>query len=279
MWKELLDQVREDLHDSPEEAKTYFDVSYARYLATLEFIGSIPLGRVLDLGCSPGHIAYAMVLAGFDLIGIDYHPGYSERFVPPRWRDRLEIRYIDIEKNDLPYPDASFDCVTCCEVMEHIAIRHPKEIVNDVYRVLKPGGVFLMTTPNVANIGNGLALWSGKNVFWEEHLFYGSLERHNREFTLDEMRTLMERSAFGTAEYRTTICNSNWNTRTCELVLHLLGKLRDKEYPVPEPFVHGVQYGLKLVDLYCEKENLKEPDLSLPFFNNTIMVRAEKASR
>ena len=49
------------------------------------------------------------------------------------------------DANYLPFRDNSFDYVTCTETLEHIS--HPELTIQEIYRVLKPGGVFLLTMP------------------------------------------------------------------------------------------------------------------------------------
>jgi len=46
----------------------------------------------------------------------------------------------------IPYPDASFDLVFACNVLEHL--ERPRAVFQEVWRVLRPGGVFLAKTPN-----------------------------------------------------------------------------------------------------------------------------------
>lgn len=48
------------------------------------------------------------------------------------------------EQNDL-LPDISFDYVVCTEVLEHTL--RPWDAVNEIWRVLKPGGIFFLSTP------------------------------------------------------------------------------------------------------------------------------------
>lgn len=61
----------------------------------------------------------------------------------------IPLAKVNIDKAPLPYPDASFDVVTCSEVVEHV--ENPRRLIREAWRVLKPGGVLVMTTPNVLN--------------------------------------------------------------------------------------------------------------------------------
>ncbi len=62
----------------------------------------------------------------------------------------LENRYLDLAKvgtaESVPWPDATFDLVFSANVLEHL--HKPREVFNEVLRVLKPGGTFLVKTPN-----------------------------------------------------------------------------------------------------------------------------------
>lgn len=276
MWNELLEQVREEIAETAEETRVYFSASYQRYLDTLNFLGSAPPGKLLDVGCSPGHLAMALTLAGFEVTGVDCHPGYPERYMPAAWREKLHIQFVDMEHSNLPYEDNSFDYITCCEMMEHIAIRPPLEILNELYRVLRPGGIFLLSTPQVANLSHALALWEGHNVFWKEELFYGGLDRHNREYTFEEMVALFSHTKFTPVKYRLTTCDANWNSTTYELTAHLLARYKNRRHRIPTELESKAQWAEKYVELFLRKEGQKQFDPSLPFFNNTILVKAGK---
>ncbi|TSC80421.1 MAG: hypothetical protein G01um101425_75 [Candidatus Peregrinibacteria bacterium Gr01-1014_25] len=58
----------------------------------------------------------------------------------PRWQAD-----IIASAEAIPTPDASFDGVLCTQVLEHVA--HPQAVVREIFRVLKPGGVCLLTIP------------------------------------------------------------------------------------------------------------------------------------
>lgn len=59
---------------------------------------------------------------------------------------------IDIDAGRLPYEENRFDLVTCIEVIEHV--ENQFHLVRELYRVLKPGGCAVVTTPNLLNINS-----------------------------------------------------------------------------------------------------------------------------
>jgi len=61
----------------------------------------------------------------------------------------VKVEVVDLNTEKLPYVDSSYDLVTCTEVLEHL--EHYRETIREIHRVLKPGGVFVLTTPNILN--------------------------------------------------------------------------------------------------------------------------------
>ena len=68
--------------------------------------------------------------------------------------DGVRVDVVDLNAGGLPYPDASFDLVTCTEVIEHL--ENFRSTLREIARVLRPGGVFVVTTPNVLNLRSRL---------------------------------------------------------------------------------------------------------------------------
>lgn len=60
------------------------------------------------------------------------------------------VDVVNLNDDRLPYPDASFDLVTCTEVVEHL--EHYRKTIREMYRVLKPSGTLVVTTPNTLNL-------------------------------------------------------------------------------------------------------------------------------
>lgn len=100
---------------------------------------------ILDLGCGPAglvaeHRDQAALIVGMD----QYLTNFSE------FDGQFEIDHLaegDGEK--IPFADMTFDLVTSSWVLEHL--RDPQRVMDEVVRVLKPGGRFLFITPNALN--------------------------------------------------------------------------------------------------------------------------------
>jgi 2-polyprenyl-6-hydroxyphenyl methylase/3-demethylubiquinone-9 3-methyltransferase len=102
--------------------------------------------EVLDLGCAGGFMAEAMAARGANVTGID--PA-AEAIAAARAHARAGGQRIgyDVGVGEaLPYGDASFDAVVCVDVLEHVA--DLDQVMAQVARVLRPGGLFLFDTIN-----------------------------------------------------------------------------------------------------------------------------------
>ncbi len=101
-------------------------------------------GAHLDIGSGTGNLIrrirqeYKLVSSACD---------YTDQFME---LDGIHVDVVDLNHGQLPYPDASFDLVTFTEVAEHL--ENYRAIVREVCRILKPGGVVVITTPNVLNM-------------------------------------------------------------------------------------------------------------------------------
>ena len=110
--------------------------------------------RVLDVGGrkSPYTIGLPARVTVIDLpreseVQKELNLGISDKVLSEIKRRRSNIETIvfgDMTCSDLP--DASFDFAVAVEVLEHV--ERDAQFVSEVARVLKPGGIFLMTTPN-----------------------------------------------------------------------------------------------------------------------------------
>ncbi len=106
----------------------------------------------------------------------------------------MPFRHINVESQKLPYADESFDYVLFCEVIEHL-LMDPAATLREVWRILKPGGRLILTTPNVARLENVARLIQGSNMY-DPYSGYGPYGRHNREYNRHELVTLLRHCGF-----------------------------------------------------------------------------------
>jgi SAM-dependent methyltransferase len=107
----------------------------------------LPPGRVehLDIGAGWGHLIAELRKRAPQVTsqGCDYNPQHNET-------PGLTIKHVDLNQDALPFPDQSFDVITCTEVLEHV--ENFRRVVREIARVAKPGALVLISTPNVLNL-------------------------------------------------------------------------------------------------------------------------------
>jgi len=123
-------------------------------LTTIDFrrLHLRPGQRVLDLGCGEGrHAITAWLQAPVRVVGLDPSAadlataaGRATEFEAPADGDRA-LGWVRGSGLTLPFADATFDCVICAEVLEHIPDYHA--VLEEIRRVLKPGGVLAVSVP------------------------------------------------------------------------------------------------------------------------------------
>jgi ubiquinone/menaquinone biosynthesis C-methylase UbiE len=114
--------------------------------------------RVLDCGCGTGYsLAHiASLYPAADLVGIDPDAGaidYASKRYP-------SMQYVVMNGLDLTFPTASFDIVLSFEVLEHLTRGEQQRYLNEMTRVLRPGGTLVLSTPNrdVFSLGHSQSL-------------------------------------------------------------------------------------------------------------------------
>jgi SAM-dependent methyltransferase len=115
-------------------------------------------GLFVDIGCGDGsdlvlfRDLFTSRVNGWRFLGIEGHPAMLKICQLKKYYYRLDdIDFISSNLTQaLPFQDGEADIVYCSEVLEHIV--EPASLLAEVKRMLKPGGHFLLTTPNGPNI-------------------------------------------------------------------------------------------------------------------------------
>jgi ubiquinone/menaquinone biosynthesis C-methylase UbiE len=100
-----------------------------------------PTGKVLDLGCGSGYNCAALHTQwpNIEITGVDI----EEAALPP---DYVRYLQVDLDKGILPFADSEFEAVMITHVLEHL--QSLNQIGLEIGRVLKPGGLLYVETPN-----------------------------------------------------------------------------------------------------------------------------------
>lgn len=142
-------------------------------------------GRILDFGC--GSYPFFLTTTRFaERFGLDKMVDLATK--PP---DGVKLDKFDIDTQDrLPFETDFFDVVTMLAVFEHIRVDRLKILINEIHRVLKPKGVYIMTTPSgwTGPILDGLKTFG--MVSKEE------IDEHQDSYSVPKIRAIMRDTKF-----------------------------------------------------------------------------------
>ncbi len=104
---------------------------------------------MLDLGCGLGH--WDQNLSRFlpkkaKIVGIDREEQWVEAALERTKEQKNRFHYQVGTAEHIPFEDASFDMVTCQTLLIHV--HNAQDVIDEMYRVLKPGGLLVVAEPN-----------------------------------------------------------------------------------------------------------------------------------
>lgn len=143
MKKQILydkDYFENDLHtfSNIERSSLYFE-PIVRSLNNI-----IKPSRILDIGCAKGFLVYLFRNLNIEAYGVDIS-SYAINRAPETVKKALFV--LDIEKDNLPFPDSYFDLLVMTEVLEHLHFSSMNYILREARRVLKQNGYICLTLP------------------------------------------------------------------------------------------------------------------------------------
>jgi 2-polyprenyl-3-methyl-5-hydroxy-6-metoxy-1,4-benzoquinol methylase len=150
-----------------------------------------PGSTILDLAAAQGNFTLELGECGYRVTWNDLRAeliGYVQKKY-----ERGDVAYAPGNAFELDFNE-QFDCILMCEVIEHVA--HPDEFMINVARLLKPGGIAVMTTPNGLYFKNSLPRFSDcsdPSVF-EAVQFKPDSDGHIFLLWPDEVRRLAKQS-------------------------------------------------------------------------------------
>ena len=114
--------------------------------------------KVLDLCCGSGQATQYLVKSSQDVTGLDISPVSLQR----AQRNVPQAKYVEALAEEIPFPDAEFDLVHTSVAMHEMKPAVLQQILKEVYRVLKPGGVFALVDFHKPT---NLLFWPGLSLF------------------------------------------------------------------------------------------------------------------
>jgi 2-polyprenyl-3-methyl-5-hydroxy-6-metoxy-1,4-benzoquinol methylase len=136
------------LYSEYAAGRSSFAICLSELLRTRSKPGCWSGVSVLDLGCGNGAIAKTFAELGASVTGIEYDAGRVKAMASAP----LNFRLVAGDGHSLPFEDRSFDFVILADVLEHVA--NAGRVMQEVARVLRPGGVAYVGATNRSSIAN-----------------------------------------------------------------------------------------------------------------------------
>jgi len=202
-YKDIPDFIQERLESLIDKSDEYHYINHKRrYARTIQvLLDQNPQGKLLELGTS-GLLPLSLktLIPDLDISVTDF-----DLEKPPLWEKEITMGSeketyttysLDLEKTALPIQDNTYDYVVCCEVLEHMEI-DPMFMLSEVNRVLKDGGVLILTTPNVVS-SRGIAkmILGVEPYFYMQYHIPGKYHRHNYEYSIHSVVSLLKAAGF-----------------------------------------------------------------------------------
>lgn len=161
------------------EERTHAPVAYAK--SGLELLEAQPDDIILDIGCKGGWLEYQLTKKVKQIVGVDMDaPFIAENNKINRYHN-VSYEVADVSEQ-LPFAANSFTKVALFEVLEHIPPQTEPKALAEIYRVLKPGGVLVLTTPHANWLSTIL-----DPAWW----FLG-----HRHYRADRLVTMLQKSGY-----------------------------------------------------------------------------------
>lgn len=137
------------------------------------------VGKVLDIGCGNGWVLYQYKQKGWDVAGVE--PSRTAAEIG----NKANLNIYNGILLDAKFSDNEFDFIRSNHSFEHIF--NPNEVLNEIYRILKPGGKLLIGIPNYAGINSKLA-----KKYW----YYLGAPVHTFNYTSKNIKQLLVKHNF-----------------------------------------------------------------------------------
>ena len=206
----------------PDYFEKFFRQSTIRVYHLIDQLRELGLSRgsVLEIGSLCGQFAMPLRRLGFDVTAVDRYRAYQGAYAGfVTHMRKAGVHVVETERHDETEIIAAlgqFDAVISVAVIEHIP-HTPREFLGMLASHVRPGGLLVLDTPNIARYWNRKRLAEGLSIHPAiEDQFHSTIpfEGHHREYTAQEMRWMLEQA--GCRDVRTRMLDYN-PLQYCEL--------------------------------------------------------------
>jgi SAM-dependent methyltransferase len=209
-------------------------VSLLVWLAQLVAGGNLE-GEGLELGCGYGYLLFPMALfnPGVRWTAVE-HPDRAY-FNRPEFqlamRDyNCRLMGVNFVQDPLPFPDQLFSALTFSETLEHLPVERVNFVMDEISRVLRPGGILIASSPNQSSLENRIRLLKGGSIL--DLPDYSAVAKgifgHIRLYTPNEMKLLMSRRGFSLEQSVFESNNSGYRGTSSKSHLRRLYRLYER---------------------------------------------------
>ena len=152
--------------------------------------------RWLDAGCGTGVFARMLVQRGCSVLGVDASLAMVDRAErhPDSTADRLSFQHVETVER-LTFEDRSFDGALCSSVLEYLD--NPTACCQELARVLRPGGLLLVSVPNRRSLIRGVqTLCFRLSGVMLETPWFGYLAHSKHAFSAAQFDRLLDKTGF-----------------------------------------------------------------------------------
>jgi 2-polyprenyl-3-methyl-5-hydroxy-6-metoxy-1,4-benzoquinol methylase len=202
----LLEELREEVASfpfahgdlaAPADVLGVFDVARPRLNVLVAALRTMSGARGIDLGSGFGFLPVALRRCGVTAIAAERDPDLCQFAAACA----VEVQTYRLGAGSPPPAGSPFEFAVLSEVLEHLKLP-PVRVLQEVAALLRPGGRFLLTTPNVARLAHIQALASGENFLepFDESIPPGDDPtdhvEHVREYSVREVVDAAEGAGF-----------------------------------------------------------------------------------